>query len=247
MPKVSFRAGRFFRVVLGFPSLTCLLCAQPVPDGLPTPSCSSSANCNARGTAALKAGKIEAAVANFIEELRDAEEQNEGDAVLAFNNLSVAYLRQHNFLQARFWAQQALDLDPKSPAAVHYLGFIKAGLRSFHWPASPNGAYVLYIGCGLWDEIRIGNASASAAKLSFQGVRIGTRGCHSPPAAIGKLEGEIAIQGKSAIYAGTGETAFCRIQLQFRDAGLSVEEDGQCGFGAGVHANEGDYQRISIR
>jgi hypothetical protein len=36
-------------------------------------------------------------------------------------------------------------------------------------------------------------------------------------------------------------------KLQFRDAGLSVEEDGQGGFGAGVHANEGEYQRISIR
>jgi hypothetical protein len=119
--------------------------------------------------------------------------------------------------------------------------------RSFHWPASPNGAYVLYIGCGLWDEIHIGDASASVAKLSFRGVRIGARGCQSFPAATGELEGEIAIHGKSALYAGKGDTASCRIQLQFRDAGLSVEEDGQCGFGAGVHTNEGDYQRISIQ
>jgi hypothetical protein len=167
--------------------------------------------------------------------------------VLAFINPSVAYLRQHDFLQARFWAQQALDLDTKSPAAIHDLGVIKSDPRSFHWPASPNGAYVLYIGCGLWDEIRVGNASASAAKLSFQGVRIGAGGCHSSPAAIGELEGEIAIHGKSALYAGSGETASCRIQVQFRNAGLSVEEDGECGFGAGVHANQGDYRRISIQ
>jgi tetratricopeptide (TPR) repeat protein len=145
MPQVSFRASRFCRVVLGFPSLACLLCAQPVPDLLPTPSCSSTANCNVRGTAALKAGKLKAAVANFIEELSDAEDQeNEADVVLAFNKLSVAYRRQHDFLQARFWAQQALDLDPKSPTAIHNLGVIKAYLRSFHWPASPNGAYALY-------------------------------------------------------------------------------------------------------
>jgi tetratricopeptide (TPR) repeat protein len=198
---------------------------------------------------------LKAAIADFIEELRDADEKMADQAagytataqVLAFNNLSIAYLRQRDFLQARFWAQQALDLDPESPAAIHNRALINANLRSFHWPASPNGTYVLYVGCGRWDEIRISNASSSIARLSFQAIRQGARGCHTYPAATGELEGEIVLHGRSALYRGNGETASCRIQLQFQDATLSVEEDGQCGFGAGVHANEGDYRRISVR
>jgi hypothetical protein len=171
---------------------------------------------------------------------------NSSGVVLAFNNLSVAHLRQRDFLTARLWVQQAIDLDPDSPAAIHNLANIEANLRGFAWPASPNGMYAQYVGCGEWNVIRIGDASASGVKLSFNGIRAGARGCHSVPAAIGELEGEAVVQAKSATYRGSGEMASCKIQLEFQTGSVSVEEDGECGFGAGVHTSD-DYQRISVR
>ncbi len=237
-----------FRVAL-------LLLAQLAAGQAAPPACTSAARCNARGTQALQALRFDAAVEDFKEQLRYAEdgmaEQSSPDpapAVRAFNNLSVARLRQRNDLEARFWARLALELDPKSAAAMHNLTAAETSLRNLAWPASPNGLYVQYIGCGEWNQIRITGASAAAATLAFEGMRIGAKGCHSDsgPAALGDLEGEIALRGTSASYRGSGESASCKIQLQMKRDGLSVKEEGECGFGYGVRT-DGDYQRISLR
>src|ERR1700721_1142449 len=137
-----------FRIALSCAGVISLLCAQPIPEGPPIPPCTSAANCNARGKAALTSRKFKEAITDFIEELSDAAEERAGDVALAFNNLSVSYLRQRNFLQARSGAQQAVDLSPENPSAIHNLAVINANLRSFTWPATPDGTYVLYAGCG---------------------------------------------------------------------------------------------------
>jgi tetratricopeptide (TPR) repeat protein len=239
------------RVALGVVGLPLALCGQPISGQMPIRPCRSVSDCNRRGTAVLKAKNIKAAIDAFTEQLRDAEEIDETEAahatrisaiVLAFNNLTVAHIHQGEFLRARAWAEEALDLSPENPAAVHNMATIDANLRSFKWPASPNGAYFNYIGCGDWNEIRISEASASLARISFEGIRFRPDGCHTFPGATGELEGQIVLRGKVAVY----ENASCKIQLEFEDDGLSVEEEGQCGFGSGVHAS-GDYRRISVR
>ena len=223
------------------------LCAQAPPEQSPPRPCNNAANCNAVGTTALQAGNFKVAIEDFFEELRDAEASYSGPAVLALNNLSVAYLHQRDLLEARFWARQALAMDRESTAAIHNLSVIDTNLRSFTWPASPDGSYATWVGCSERNKIRISNASASRAELSFRGLRIGTRGCDSHfPAAIGELDGEIALRGESALYHGSGETASCKIHLQFQRTSVSVEEEGQCGFGAGVHIR-GEYQRVSVQ
>jgi len=225
-------------------SLVFLLSAQLVSQSN-TQHCRNTADCNIRGTALLKAGNISGAIDDFSQELRDAGEPQA--VMLAFNNLSVAYLRRRDFLQARFWAQQALALDANGAAATHNLEEINAHLGSFSWPKSPDGTYLYYLDCDWSNEIRISESNNSRAKLWFQGVRIGANGCHSAPAAVGEIDGAVLVlQGKSAIYKGSGQFASCRIELKIAPDSLSVEEVGECGFGAGVHTT-GEYQRVSVR
>lgn len=240
-------------LVLSSSALVSLLCAQLVPEGPNARLCSNTVDCNTQGTALLKAKNLAGAIADFFEELRDAEEgRNElaaADAsavVLAFNNLGAAYLRQRDFLRARYWVLQALDLDPDNAAVARNLAEVNASMRSFSWPGSPRGSYLSYVGCGESNEIRISKSTTSTAKISFQGTRIGARGCHSEPAALGEMEGEAVLQAKSAVYKGAGETASCMIELEIQPDSLSVEEDGQCGFGYGVHAT-GEYLRVSVQ
>jgi tetratricopeptide (TPR) repeat protein len=225
-----------FRVAL-------LLLAQSAASQSSLPTCTSAAHCNTRGTQALQALHFDAAVEDYKEELRYAEDgmaertsPATAPAVRAFNNLSVAQLQQHHDLEARFWARQALELDPKSAAAAHNLAAAENDLRNLAWPASPNGLYVQYIGCGEWNQIRITGASAASATLAFEGMRIGAKGCHSDsgPAALGELEGEIALRGTSALYRGSGQFVSCKIQLQMKRDRLAVTEEGECGFGYGV-------------
>ncbi len=211
--------------------LSYLLCIRVLPAQTRSRTCARASDCNVRGTKALKAAQLAAAVDYFTEELRDAEDDPTGNGVL---------------LALNAWAQEALSLDDADPSALHNVASIDARQRSFKWPATVNGRYMMYIHCGMWNELRITDATAAGAKFSFNGVRIGTQPCDGFPAATGELEGQIVLRGKSGLYRGVEESASCKIEMQFRDGSLSVEEDGLCGMGAGVHTT-GDYHRISVR
>jgi tetratricopeptide (TPR) repeat protein len=218
------------------------LCRLAPSDQSERPECRTAVECNTRGTAALKAGKFKAAIADFFAALTKPD----GSDVDAFNNLGSAYIRQQDFLMARFWTEQALDLKPNAPAATRNLATVQAKLRGFKWPALHDGLYMQYIGCGMTDDIRISGSTGKSASLSFQGVRLSPDECRPYPAATGELQGQISIDGQSGLYRASDETASCKIDLQFRDNGLTVSEEGECGFGSGVHA-DGDFSRVSIR
>jgi hypothetical protein len=209
------------------------------------PKCSNPAECNARGAKALAADGFAAADSFFLQELQLAEDSDEASAVLlALNNLAVSRIHQRDYLMARAWIHQALQVDSANPAAIHNLRVVEAAQRSFRWPSSPNGTYIQYLKCGLWNQIQISGASSTKATLAFSGLSPGVRACSDFAPSSGELEGQIHLKGKSAIYNGDAETGPCRIEIAFNGGSLWAEQQGGCGFGHGVYAY-GKYERVS--
>jgi hypothetical protein len=80
-------------------------------------------------------------------------------------------------------------------------------------------------------------------RVAFDGVHE-YKSPAGPMANTGEGSGIAVIEGDTAIFRPEGADEECKIVLKFRNGKLIVMQEGQCGFGAGVHA-DGTYRKMS--
>jgi len=212
----------------------------------PRLSCKSAASCNELGTQAFKQGDLATAIQLFRLQVGYAEDvQSEKESAVAYNNLAVAYIRERDYLRALAWTRLALHVDPENEAAKHNLAEIQEGVAQYRWPTGVEGTYVQYAGRTQWNSLCVSKTGDMGFQFRLLAYRMGAAWRRYGPAAIGDVKGEATLttDGK-AQYTGGGDFPSCRIEMKFTSDGVTLEQQGDCGFGYGVRV-AGRYERIS--
>jgi len=227
-------------------SLLLLLGFAQAKTSPPLSSCSSAASCNRLGTQAFKKGDITTAIKLFKLQVGYAEDaQDEKESGLAYNNLAVAYMHQRDYLRASAWVHLALRADPKSEASRHNLVEIQKGLAQRRWPKGIGGTYVQYAGRTQWNSLCVSKNGDKGLHFRLLAYRMGVAWRRYGPAAYGDVKGEATLMTEDkARYSGAADFPTCRIEMKFTSDGVTLEQQGDCGFGQGVRA-AGDYERIN--
>jgi hypothetical protein len=218
------------------------------------PTCGSAKACAAAGMQAYRARDFTNAAALYEQQAgwvdqasmdcQAAQDDHPGQAcpdarAEAYNNAAIAWLRAGAPLKARAW----LGLAPPSPATTHNRGLVDAALASAGKPASPAGEYWKYAGYGTWNTLSIA-ASGKGFVLQFSGLHYGGRGMTYGP-NMGDLTGAITIKGQHGVLQDDADLPGCKVSLAFTADGLDADQEGDCGFGAGVGVI-GHYQRVGV-
>lgn len=223
------------------------------------PSCRTYANCNERGTTALRQGHVDEAIHLFeqqagLAELADIDRQSKLPdpllhspyklALTAYNNLAVAYLDKRDYLRARSWALVALRWDKEDRAARFNLRNIDRALKNWQWPKTPAGEYIQYAGRGTWQSFIVQPSPHGTIHFCFSGL---WWGLGEGPSGLGELTETVPLHGNEAEYTTSEFTNNkCSIEMRFYDDRLEVKQTGSewdCGFGHNVTAS-GTFQRI---
>lgn len=225
------------------------------------PDCTDYKQCNVEGTKALQQGQITLAIRLFklqagYAEIADIEkghvDMGPGKTPmyslgnLAANNLTVAYMRKRNYIQARLWCREVLRWDKDNKAALYNLKQIEEKLKGWKWPESATGTYLQYAGRGLWSSLSVRQLRPDRLRVSYEGYRIaaGPESAH-----YGDFEATLAFKDGRATYRGDADFPNCRIRMDFAADKVILKQrgggGGGCGFGHDVEAS-GEFERASI-
>ncbi len=209
-------------------------------------TCKSAASCNLLGTEALKKGNISAAVRFFKAQVGYAEDaRDKVRSTLAYNNVSVAYLRNHDYFRALTWTHLALRFDPENKSAKFNLDSIQQHLGDYKWPSDVGGVYAQYAGRTQWNSFCPKETEDDKLHFRLLVFRMGQAWREYGPASYGDVEGDAILTGNGeALYQGDKDFPTCRIKMRFSPVATAFDQEGDCGFGYGVRA-AGDYERIS--
>jgi tetratricopeptide (TPR) repeat protein len=210
------------------------------------PACKSVASCNELGTQAFEKGDIAAAIHLFKQQVGYAEDaRDKKESEVAYNNLALAYIHNRDYLRALAWTDLALQANSESEAARHNLAEIQKALAKYRWPTDVGGTYVQYAGRAQWNSLCISRTADGGLKFRLLAYRMGAAWRRYGPAAYGDVKGEatLATNGK-AQYSGDADFPSCHIEMKFTSNGVTLEQQGDCGFGYGVHVG-GRYERIN--
>lgn len=234
-------AVRTILLFLGMAALPISAVAQVEPASSP---CKGVANCNQHGTEALRKGDVPAAIRFFKAQVGYAEDaQDKTHSVVAYNNLSVAYLRKHDYFRALSWAHLALRIDPENKAAKSNLQKIEENTKNYKWPTDISGLYVRYSRRTQWDSLRVSEPRDSTVSFHLLAYRIGLAWRRYGPGSYGDVDGDAVLTGNREAVYKDADFPTCRITIHFKGDAIKIEQEGDCGFGYGVQAT-GDYERI---
>lgn len=221
------------------------------------PTCRSAADCNAKGTDALRKGNVDGAIELFRQQAVYAEktavdlQQKDRppadpyrEAEKAYDNLAVAYLHKHDPLRSRAWSKQALSWNAQDHAAQFNLAQAEAALKGWHWPATPEGAYLRYGGNGEWSQLIVESAREGRIRFCFEGINAGPATADS-----GEVQATVRLRKALATWSTREYGGRCVITMRFQPDRIAVKQKGSdlaCGFGNGVTA-DGTFQRVSTR
>ena len=223
--------------------LALFACSQtlPTPDEVP---CKGAASCNALGTESLNRGDIPAAIKLFSAEVGFSEDaQNKAQSLTAYHNLAIAYLRNQDYFRALSWVHLALRIDPENKAAKFNLRKIEGHISDHKWPADISGLYVRYSGREQWDSVHLSKPRGSDLSFHLLAYRMGLAWRRYGPGSYGDVDGTATLVGNHQAVFKDSDFPTCRITMHFKEDGVSVEQEGDCGFGYGVQAT-GAYERI---
>lgn len=204
----------------------------------------------------MRQGRADEAIPLFEEQVslaEDAEESAQNShqrspAILAYNNLTVAWEHKHDYLQARAYALLALQSDKDNRAARVNLSRIERALQRWRWPNTISGEYIQYAGHGSWQIITIEPSTTKEAHFCFSGIWWGANDESRGPSGIGELSGTAAVADGRGVYQSNDTSGDrCVISMDFRPDKVELQQSGDdtdCGFGHNVRAN-GIFLRIS--
>ncbi len=180
---------------------------QATPDSA-QPLCDGIANCNLLGTAALQKGDAEAAIPFFKAQVGYAEDaQNKGDAIGAYNNLALGYLRENRYFLARSWTRLALRLDPENKAANDNLKSIEEHIASYKWPPKVTGIYVQYAGRTQWNSFCVRETRNHKVNFRLLAFRMGMAWRTYGPGSYGDVSGEACLLTANRLYIKATRTS----------------------------------------
>ena len=211
------------------------------------------------GTKALATGDVGAAIQQFslqagYAELADidlghARGKNPSYplAIIAYNNLALAFAVKGDYLRAKLWSLVALRWDKENKDALSNLEHIEEKLKDWKWPKTPEGEYLQYAGRGDWDSIIVEPSPPDKVHFCFSGL---WWGLGEGPSGLGELTATIPLHDGQAEYTSREFTGNkCLISIHFYPDRLEVKQTGtdfDCGFGHNVMA-AGTFQRIGAR
>jgi hypothetical protein len=210
------------------------------------PLCGGAVDCNRRGVDALAGGDTSTAIRLFKAQVGYAEDaQSKTQSLLAYNNLSVAYMRNQDYLRALSWAHLALRLDAQDKAGNHNLRMIEIHLAEHRWSTHLDGLYVQYAGKGQWNYVCVSEIEGHKIHFRFVGLRMGFAWREYGAGSYGDVEGD-AVLGidRAALYQSEKDFPSCRIRMRFEPGNITLDQAGECGFGYGVQA-KGSFERVS--
>lgn len=232
--------------------LVCMFAGAAV--AAEAPNCTSAKTCDAMGGKAYRAKDFAAAAALYEQQAgwvdqdsRDCEAAHDNSQHKAcpdlrsdaFNNAALAWLRAGEPLKARAW----LAMAPASPSTTHNKGLVAAALASSAKPTSPAGEYWEYAGFGTWNTITV-SANGKQFDVQFSGMHYGGNGMKYGPNT-GDLADTVTVKDHHAVMHGDGDSPTCKVDLKFTADGVDADQDGDCGFGAGVGAI-GHFDRVTF-
>lgn len=212
------------------------------------PSCNSADQCNAQGTSALRRGEWDEAIRLFEGQVGYAEDAHDKSAsLLAYNNLTTAFLQKKDFLRALAWVQVALRTDPRNEVAKRNLALIQQQVSKVKWPATQEGLYIQYAGRTQWNALCVRNEEGKGLRFRLLAYRMGEAWRKYGPASYGELDGT-GVAGEDGVvrFNGDEETPHCRVKMHFSHNAVQLKHEGDCEFGYGVDAS-GKYLRITSR
>jgi hypothetical protein len=223
---------------------TMIAATQPEADS--SAACSSVTTCNQVGTQALRKGENLKALQCFKLQTSYAEDaHNKTQSTLAYNNLAVAYMHSGDYIRARSWVRLAVRIDPDNARTKYNSRIIEERLQEQKWPATLAGTYVQYAGLGQWSSLRVNEIENHQLHIRLYVMRMGTASRRYGPASYGDIECDVGpITRNQTVCKGDEDFPTCRIELRFQDNLVTLSQEGDCGFGHGVKAQE-DYERIN--
>jgi hypothetical protein len=238
--------GRFGKMDGGGVVLMAVLLAAPPTDSASPRVCRDARDCNVAGTRALRSGQMATAQAAFEAEVRFA--WCEGDAaglLRAHNNLALLALRRGEPLEARLWADVALRLDAKSPAALYNAR--TADERAARLPLAPGvtGTYQSAGGDSLVNTVYVRELDGN--RMQFELWASGAFSCVDLGHHEGGESGIVVLTGRDAVFETKYLGEPCRLRFTFGPDVLTLSQEGSpwdCGFGDRVYA-DGSYRRTS--
>jgi len=213
-----------------------------------SPRCQSAASCNVAGAAALNQGEALVAIQHFADEVGYAEiAQSKPEIVLAYNNLSIAYLHKHEYFRALAWIHLAQGVDPQSKATAHNLKVISDRVRNFTWPRQVTGAYVQYAGQAYWNSLCVNQVNEQEIDFELLVYVVSGAGREFSPNSIGNVEGKAVLDSRGyAQYSESlyGEVPPCHVSMSFKSGAVEIKQEGECLFKHGLTV-EGLFERIA--
>jgi len=228
------------------PRLIALLFSAPLTVLPSRPVCRDARDCNVAGTRALGSGQMAAAEAAFEAQVRFAWcEGDTAELVLAYNNLALLALRRGEPLQARLWADLALELDSRSPAALYNARL--ADERAARLPPAQGVTGTYWSGgvASLINEVWV--QELAGKRIRFELWASGAFSCIDMENHVGGASGRAVLTGHDAVWQTQEWREPCRLRFSFGPDKLTLTQEGapeDCGFGQRVYA-DGTYRRTS--
>ena len=209
-----------------------------------TTICRNARTCESRGLDAMH-NKDLAAAQNFFEDAvgyaEDAD--NKLESVEAYNNLTLMFIKTHDYENALRWVQTTLSIDPSNKLATGYSKRITASYLISGVEAS--GTYVKYAGRNYWNQLKVSEKTPKGYKFDLTLYRIGPAWRKFGPSQVGEVHGLLVRVGKDEfVYKGDEDFSSCRIHFRFIQDNVVLSQDDDCGFGYGLQA-DGTLRRIT--
>lgn len=208
--------------------------------------CVNAHSCESLGLDAMRKNDL-AAARNFFEQaVGYAEDASDKlGSIKAYNNMTLLFIKMHDYENALKWVQVTLTVDPLNKLASNYFKQIVASYRALRSNKSVSGTYVKYAGRNYWDRLKVeGNASKSY-KFDLTLYRIGPTWRKYGPSQVGEAHGLLEKHGRYGfVYNGDEDFSSCRIYFKFDESAVVINQDNDCGFGYGLRA-DGTLKRIA--
>jgi uncharacterized protein YecT (DUF1311 family) len=219
--------------------------------GLSSP-CATDTECNRKGTILYAKHQFSRAVPYFLRQLDLAQEQdNKEEALVALNNLALAYSKSGQKYFARAWIKIAQSLSHIDEATKTNAKLILPHVNAQKQRRDISGIYQRYIGYGKWMVIEMKQIGNQTYNASFSIARYGVgSSAKVSPIAFHGVKGQVTISGEYLTFVYENrEKKLCQINMEMNGIDIVItghSHADECELGGYSKSLDGDYYLTKI-